>query len=113
MDVSTIKEAVELDRKIVEAISNSKGVRLTAKELALLATLGILEILGNHRNGRLKEHAECQQHSNLSTSEEVSSSAGTKSKRAANCAPLTLPSSGMTKSEDAFEVSQRALQMFK
>ena len=111
--MSTIKEAIELDRKIVDAISKSKGVMLSAKQLALLSTLGVLEILGSHRNDKLKEYAECLQHSNLSTSEEGSSSAGIKTKRAANSVPLTLPSSGMTKSADAFEVSQRALQMFR
>jgi peptide deformylase len=110
--VQNIKEAIELDRKMVEAVSRSKGVMLTAKQLAVLTSLGVLELLADYRNHQLKEYSECRQHSNLSTKEEDSNSAGIKP-RVVVSGHRTSPSSGMTQSVDAYAVSQQAQQMFK
>lgn len=107
-----LNEVVLLDRKMVEAVARCKGVALTAKQVALLTNLGILDVLGQYRNKTLKDHVACQGPSKPFTNEEDSSSVGTAKRAVIYDLPIS-PSSGMTESEAVSVASQRALQMFK
>ncbi|QZP06850.1 hypothetical protein [Caenibius sp. WL] len=60
-DDTPCESLVRLDRKVSRALSNGRGIKFTAEELALLASLGMIEQLSEAKAKALKEQARCQQ----------------------------------------------------
>jgi hypothetical protein len=53
--------AVDLDRKLSRAMTRGKGMKLSAAQLDLLVSLGLLEALADAKAQILKEQARCRQ----------------------------------------------------
>lgn len=67
--MTTPQDLVSLDRKVSRALSNGRGIKLSAEELELLAGLGMIEQLADSKAKALKEQARCRQLRVVSTSE--------------------------------------------
>jgi hypothetical protein len=75
---------VRLDRKVSRALAIGKGIRLTAEELALLASIGMIEQLSDSKAVALREQAQCRQ-------SRVASISGARSGSTLSAAPMGGP----------------------
>jgi hypothetical protein len=60
-DPTPCDSLVRLDRKVSRALSNGRGIKLSAEELELLASLGMIEQVSDAKAKALKEQARCRQ----------------------------------------------------
>jgi hypothetical protein len=102
---------VDLDRKISRAMTRAKGVKLSAADLDLLTSIGLLERLAGAKAAALMETARCRASREGSTSAGRSGSispgapAGSRSRHSST-------STGMTPAVDDSAARARAREMF-
>jgi hypothetical protein len=102
---------VKLDRKLSRASFNRGGVKLTAEDLDLLASLGMMTKLAQAKAKALEEQAKCRQLRVVSTNGARSGSISSE-ERTASPLPTDGTSGGTIPPQGASSGEARARQMF-
>lgn len=108
------KSLPEIARQFSKAVERGKGLRLSAADLKLLTSFGILGMLQVAAANLLKEKICCQDKhdQNLCMSGEATGSTGIARRTALSGHP-TWPSSGMIPAEDASDLLAHAQMMLR
>lgn len=103
---------VELDRRVSRASMNGRGVDLTATDLDLLVSLGLIAMLHTAKTEYLGEQARCRhaRHHSIAEANTGSTSSAGKTERSVRAAGT---SSGTIPTRDAKQARQRVQRKTK
>lgn len=110
-DMSPCQALVRLDRRMSRAVAKGGGINLSADELELLASLGMITLIAESKAKALEEQARCRRLRVVSTSEGHTGSISSGEPMGGPSAIAGI-SGGTTPPQDASSGEARAQRMF-